>query len=147
MFTDYQRIRGAIRQALDLGRNNFIIYPYGEYGVMTKQILNDSFGIKEAAIIDNQLAAYNVNIKTLSECQNLEKSKYTVLFTCANPDVYYEALNNLMQYFPRHFVIEIFQMEKERGGGYTMRKIQLWTVMQSLADRIGWGFLQFCRGD
>lgn len=68
MFTDYQRICSAIRQALDLGRNNFIIYPYGEYGVMTKQILNDSFGIKEAAIIDNRLAAYNVNIKTLSEC-------------------------------------------------------------------------------
>lgn len=116
MFTDYQRICSAIRQALDLGRNNFIIYPYGEYGVMTKQILNDSFGIKEAAIIDNRLAAYNVNIKTLSECQNLEKSKYTVLFTCANPDVYYEALNNLMQYFSRHFVIEIFQMEKEKRG-------------------------------
>lgn len=59
MYTDYQKIRSAIEQALNAGKSNFIIYPYGEYGAMTKQILNDSFGIKEAGIIDNHLSQFN----------------------------------------------------------------------------------------
>lgn len=32
MYTDYQKIRNAIEQALNQGKSDFIIYPYGEYG-------------------------------------------------------------------------------------------------------------------
>jgi len=37
MVTDYQKIRNAIEDALNQGKTNFIIYPYGEYGALTKQ--------------------------------------------------------------------------------------------------------------
>jgi len=53
--TDYQRIKNAIESTLNTFKRSFIIYPYGEYGMLTKQILNDSFGIKEKYIIDNKL--------------------------------------------------------------------------------------------
>lgn len=62
MITDYQKIKNAIEKTLDEGKRDFIIYPYGEYGVMAKQILNDSFGIQEKWIIDNKLSKYNFNI-------------------------------------------------------------------------------------
>lgn len=45
MYMVYQKIRNAIESALDQGKSRFIIYPYGECGAITKQILNDSFGI------------------------------------------------------------------------------------------------------
>lgn len=59
MVTDYQKIKNAVEKALGEGKRDFIIYPYGEYGVMAKQILNDSFGIQEKWIIDNKLSKYN----------------------------------------------------------------------------------------
>ena len=104
MLTDYQKIRIAIERALDAGRSNFIVYPYGEYGALTKQILNDSFGIREICIIDNKLSQFNSKIKTLSDFQK-DKGGYTVLFTCANPDVYDEVLNKLKQYFAQNEII------------------------------------------
>lgn len=109
MYTDYQRIRNAVEQALLAGKRNFIIYPYGEYGVITKQILNDSFGIKEDFIIDNKLSQFNSQIRSLDFCKNLDESRYTVLFTCANPDVYDEVLQNLKRYFAEKQIVEIFE--------------------------------------
>lgn len=109
MYTDYQRIRNAVEQALLTGKRNFIIYPYGEYGVITKQILNDSFGIKEEFIMDNKLSQFNRNIKNLSFCKELDSNRYTVLFTCANPDVYEEVLQNLKQYFTEDRIVQIFE--------------------------------------
>lgn len=129
MYTDYQKIRSAIERALNAGKSSFIIYPYGEYGAMTKQILNDSFGIKEAGIIDNHLSQFNSSIHSLSDFKKV-KSEYTVLFTCANPDVYEEVLNNLRQYFAQDEVIEIFEVSPDndckkvadsQGGGVKSR--------------------------
>ena len=40
MITDYQKIRDGIENAIQAGKRNFIIYPFGEYGMLTKQILN-----------------------------------------------------------------------------------------------------------
>ena len=36
----YREIRNAIEEALRRGEDKFIIYPYGEMGIFTKQILN-----------------------------------------------------------------------------------------------------------
>lgn len=111
MQTDYQKIRSAIEQALNAGKNNFIIYPYGEYGVVAKQILNDSFGIEEDYIIDDKLSVFNKHIQNLEFCKSLGSDKYTVLFTCANPDVYDEVLHNLRLYFAEGNIVEIFKKE------------------------------------
>lgn len=109
MKTDYQRIRTAIELAINSNKHNFIIYPYGEYGVVAKQILNDSFGIKEDYVIDNKLSVFNSNIKSIEFCKSIDRNKYTVLFTCANPDVYYEVLQSLKQYFSEDNIVEIFR--------------------------------------
>ena len=38
----YKEIRKAIEEALHKGEDQFIIYPYGEMGMITKQILNEN---------------------------------------------------------------------------------------------------------
>lgn len=108
MITDYQKIRNAIENALNTFKKNFIIYPYGEYGMMTKYILNDVFGIKERYIIDNNLFKYNCNIKSLDFCKNIDTTKYAVLLTCANPEVYKEVRDKLKNYFLDNNIIDIF---------------------------------------
>lgn len=119
MQTAYQKIRNAIENALNQGKSRFIIYPYGEYGVIVKQILNDSFGIMEEYLIDNKLSRFNTNIRNLSFISNLNRDSYTVLFTCANPDVYDEVLQNLKHYFSENNIVEIFTKKEREGGGKT----------------------------
>lgn len=47
MIMRYQKIREAIEKALELGKKNLIIYPFGNNGTLTKQVLNEGFGIKD----------------------------------------------------------------------------------------------------
>lgn len=109
MKADFVKIRNAIERAISLGKNNFIIYPYGVDGWLTKQILNDCFGIKENYIIDNNLSKFNINIKNLDYCKNLNSIQYTVLFACANTNIYEEVRNDLGKYFPDSNIVEIFE--------------------------------------
>lgn len=109
MVTDYQKICSAIERAVNLGKNKFIIYPYGEYGSITKQILNNSFGIMEDFIIDNKLSKYNQRIENLDFLNTLNILEYTVIFTCANSDVYETVRNNLREYCPDNSIVEIFE--------------------------------------
>ena len=51
--TRYAKICKNINEAVDRGITDFAIFPYGEIGMQTKQILNECFGITERAVIDN----------------------------------------------------------------------------------------------
>lgn len=125
MQSNYHTIRNAIEKAVELGKQNFLIYPFGENGVLAKQILNDSFGIQENYIIDNKLSKYNPKIKSLAWCKTLDCSQYTVLFTCANLELYKDTRSALDQYFLEDNVIDIFEIQikkrneqKNTGGGH-----------------------------
>ena len=60
--TRYAKICKNINEAVDRGITDFAIFPYGEIGMQTKQILNECFGITERAVIDNGLCRYNPKI-------------------------------------------------------------------------------------
>lgn len=107
MVTDYQKMRMKIEDVLNEGKKNFILYPFGEYGKMAKMILNESFGIAERYIVDNHLSKYNPNIKNLDYCRSLNTREYTVLFTCANPEVYEEVYNELEKVFLKKDIVDV----------------------------------------
>lgn len=117
MVTDYQKIRNTIEEYLLIqlrgGKrdNQFIIYPFGEYGMLTKKILNESFGILERYIVDNKLSKYNSNIKSLGYFHNKDVSKYTILLTNANPDVYTEVRQMAVDIFGDQNILDIFPEE------------------------------------
>lgn len=111
MIMRYQKIREAIEKALKLGKKNFIIYPFGNNGTLTKQVLNESFGIKEAYIVDNQLSLYNPNIKQIEYFKGRDCSQNTVLLTIENPDSYQIVYDKAEEYFYKSNIVDIF-----RGG-------------------------------
>lgn len=108
MIMRYQKIREAIEKALELGKKNFIIYPFGNNGVLTKQVLNGSFGIEENYIVDNQLSLYNPQIKNLEYFKDRDCSQNTVLLTIENPDVYKIVHDNAEKYFYKSNIVDIF---------------------------------------
>ncbi len=111
--TVYQRIRNAIEESLKQGKRNFIIYPFGENGILTKQILNNAFGIAEEYLVDNVLAEYNPSIRKLDYFKNRNCDDKTVLFTCENPDSYNFLCCQLKRYFKENNIVNIFG---EEGG-------------------------------
>lgn len=122
METDYHKIRDAIEKALKLGKRNFIIYPYGEYGMLTKTILNHSFGIKECHVVDNKLSLFNPQIKALDYFETVDNASYTVLLSNANQSTYDSVRKEVEKYFREEDIIDIFPKKVQIGvksGGYT----------------------------
>lgn len=113
----YQVIRNVIEKALRSGKSNFVIYPFGENGVLTKQILNIAFGVEESYIVDDILSGYNAKVKALDYFMDRDCSEYTVLVTSENPDTHDAIRSNLRRCFLNSSVIDIFPQVKIGGGG------------------------------
>lgn len=67
----YKILDTAVQKAMDLGFRRFIIYPFGEDGMLLKEILENRYGIKDIVVIDNILGKYNPEIKPLSYIKKL----------------------------------------------------------------------------
>lgn len=57
-----KEIGKAIKELIKEGKKEFVIYPFGKYGKLAKEILNEEFGIKERYIVDNFLSEVNEEI-------------------------------------------------------------------------------------
>lgn len=86
----------------------FAIYPFGELGIKTKQVLNECFGIQEYLIIDNGLCKSNSNIKAIEYLSEIDSKKITVLFTVANPEIRNVLKQNILRYCDEEQIIELF---------------------------------------
>lgn len=61
----HDRIERVIEHSIELGKNKFVIYPFGTNGRIAKQILNEEFGIQEKYVVDNVLCEMDSNIKSV----------------------------------------------------------------------------------
>lgn len=113
--TDHQKIRDVIEKALLCGRDRLIICPFGDYGMLVKRILNESFGVQEKYIIDSTLSKYNSDIKAIEYFRDKDTSAYTVLLASADPDVRDKILELLLEAFDEKNVIDIFSVKKEEA--------------------------------
>lgn len=78
--SNYKMIRNRIRECIDEGYSKFIIFPYGENGMLAKQVLQESFGITDFIVVDTELAEYNDEILSVGEIQaNKELSDASAL--------------------------------------------------------------------
>lgn len=107
-------IRKAIENQLAKGKREFILFPFGEWGMLTKKILNEVYGIQETCIIDNYLAKFNSNIKELS-CLNQEQYKQCIiLITSDNEDVYKELRDSVRQHADEGRIVDIFKKDFDK---------------------------------
>ena len=109
----YLKIKSAIEEQIKKGKKNFILYPFGERGYLTKQILNDVFGIQEAYVIDNHLCEINYKIKHISFLRQIDASQYTILITSDNLEIYDEIREEIEKYAPGGSIVDIFPKDGE----------------------------------
>ena len=73
-----QEINQTIQYALQTGATKFYIYPFGNMGMCTKDILNKCYGIQEEGLIDDTLSEYNPLIQRTDEVVHLGGGKDTL---------------------------------------------------------------------
>ncbi len=83
--SNHWKVDDTIRHCLDRGFRKFIIYPYGEMGLLVKSILNNVYGIKETLIIDDIKAKYNGDIIAYEDFTPTDYHEDAVLILAAAP--------------------------------------------------------------
>ena len=122
MDTPFLTISKAIRSQLDKGNNKFIVYPFGEFGILTKQILEQQYNITDTIYVDRDISKYNSLVHSVDELEVLARDKTSVLlFVSANPEIHSELLDKLREYFPENQINDVFKqgaMPKTEIGRY-----------------------------
>ena len=84
----FSTIDNILYDVIASGKKEFVIYPFGEYGFLTKQILNQKYGIMEKYLIDKKTSAVNQQIKNADFLDELDGNKY--VFLVASTNFYHE---------------------------------------------------------
>lgn len=114
----YSDVRKVIEEQILLGRRDFILYPFGEQGLLVKEILNKVFGIQEKCIIDNYLCKFNSSIKDVSYLNKYEYKSCVVLITSDNEEVYDVLRNTVKKYVGSERIVDIFKKFKREEDFY-----------------------------
>ena len=112
------KVKKCIEQILDSGCRKIIIYPYGDMGVMTKNVLFESYGVKDIIKIDNHLCKYNEDIHPIEYLDQVEMSSYAVILASSNPEIYADLRSSLFKYAVAGQIYEIGAF-RQKEGRYT----------------------------
>ena len=85
----------------------YAIYPFGYTGMLTKQILNQRYGIKEELIVDNYLSDINSNVLKIHEVKYPEK--YIWIITVADATIRKSIIETLPASILAEQIINIFE--------------------------------------
>ena len=108
----YMEIRKCIEKALERGKRDFIIYPFGFLGLEVKSILNEIYGIQEAFVIDSNLCRYNPAIKDVDFLKEIDCSKYVLFLASENPEIHEVLKKNATAYFEEDSILEFEKITK-----------------------------------
>ena len=94
------KIRRAIEKCILEGKRKFIIYPFGEQGMILKNVMINQYGIKEIIVIDNHLSQYSTDggIKDLSILKKININDYAILVASDSVTTYSEIRKALLEY-------------------------------------------------
>lgn len=97
---------GIIERNIDLGKREFLIFPFGVNGMLFEQILRQRYGISPLAVFDNHLAKYNQDIKELKEIDKYRTDNSCVVLTTLIP----ECRQELEKYFDLYLIESPFSV-------------------------------------
>ena len=97
MFSNYI-IKEKIKEKITEGKNKFIIYPFGDNGLITKTILHEYFGLLPLFIVDNVYAEYNPSIITLEQLKTKYDNSMYIILTVENNKINMMMQNELLDF-------------------------------------------------
>lgn len=101
------------RVKVQRGEERYAIYPFGYAGMLTKQILNQRYGIKEELIVDNYLSDINSYVLKIREVEYPEK--YIWIIAVADASVRRSIIETLPASISADQIINIFEKNEEEN--------------------------------
>ena len=102
-------IKCILKKYIDKKVEKFIIYPFGENGVSTKNILKDYYGLEPCIIVDNEYSKYNPNIINRETLQEVYQPGMYLILTIENGELNAKLLNELLEVMPAENIINLYQ--------------------------------------
>lgn len=133
----YSMLFNFARNTYDAQR--IAICPFHENGALLKQILNDSFGVREEIIIDNGLSKYNPGIKSVAGLNDMDTSGLTVLLNSTNPRTNAELAEELKEVNHEimiHNILEPIYVHKPEKAAYLKTIKELLTVRKCVGENL-----------
>lgn len=124
---DNNYIKSVLKKYIDKGVDKFIIYPYGENGVNTKNILKEFFGLEPCLIVDNEYSKYNSKIINKEMLKKVYLQEMCLILTIENRDLNAKLLGELLEIIPAENIINLYQEKKlvrdtnYSGQGFMLR--------------------------
>lgn len=93
------------RAKYESGGVRFIIYPYGELGLLTNDILKKRYGVEDAIVVDNKLSRYNKDVLPMSALTAEMVDKGTrILFALDNGAFLKEVYGAIPAFVPKEAI-------------------------------------------
>lgn len=99
-----------IRKLVQEGRRNFIIFPFGMYGMKVKELLNGRYGIMEKYVVDNGLTDISEipNMLSICDMKNIGETGYTILFASDHGKLYNELRSQVAKIAYGNEIVDVF---------------------------------------
>lgn len=90
---------------MNRGGVRFIIYPYGELGLLTNDILKKRYGVMDAIVVDNKLSRYNKDVLPVSALtEEMFDRRTRILFALDNPKLFHVVYDGIPAFVPRESI-------------------------------------------
>lgn len=109
MKSDYSKTRELVELAIEkaqFGNRGIIIYPFGDIGLLAKNILQYAYNMDPAYLIDNKLSNYNPNICDSRIFATLDCTDYVVIIATLRMEIAEELYINVSNYFSKDNIVK-----------------------------------------
>ena len=83
----YKKFNNIVLNCFSNGIERFAIVPFGENGMLLKQILQERYNISDIILIDNYLYQYNNNVRQFADLDNSDIAKRHFIVTSALEEI------------------------------------------------------------
>ncbi len=112
--TLYQNIKLIIEGFLEDGIKSFIIYPFGEVGMIVRDIITDCYNINDIMICDNKLSRFNDKIFSISILDEIDCANLGFIFSSNDFSIYEDYKQIIENKFAENRVKYIFNHKEEK---------------------------------
>lgn len=104
---EMNEVKLLLTDYISRGFSNFILYPFGNNGVLVRNLLTDYFNIQPVYIVDNKYCQYNPNIISFDELISKNIDKCMIILTIENEELNIMMEEMCLEHFDRTQIINL----------------------------------------
>jgi hypothetical protein len=101
----------TIKEYIDKGIENFVIYPYGLNGLNVKKILWEYFDIEPRLIVDNEYANYNKNIVNGETLKQSFNNDMYIIISAEDRQLNQKIESSICDFVPKNNIINLLKLQ------------------------------------